>query len=521
MKKMNEREDNLSDFLMFPSLTLKEIEEKKDVIEEWLQDPNILQKINNTLGIRIVGEENLRMLLFLCGFSVFHRYKMSAIVQGAAATGKSYICRNVLKFFPNVIHFSRMTPAFLDRLRMNIDNYIFYVYELLASQEATGQLRLVLSEGELRLATVVGHGPNNVETRIISTKGTPVYITTTIRNIVEDQLGSRCWLVNTNESEEQTKKVVNHIALRHSTPDWDSWKEEEIQLRYLVNFFSYFRVSKVLGYEDFDDILIPYAVELATLFGMKEERMRRDYERLLNLIKTVTLLHYKQRPIIELPNGTKKLLSTLDDCKNALKIAEPFMTMTFLGLHTKSIEIYKQLKEIFEESEFTTREAAEALNLSMNRTRELLIPLFKKGFLNRDESSKVHRYSFTKKEMPKNGTILKILESSDFFNEEKLKSWLSGIGGVIRSETKAKESQENEEFKNSTALFRTYYPGKPKEAQIEAFKPEEAQKFSEIENRATAEDNNKFFYCERCNSTFLTIQDFSEHMKWCLKTKPI
>jgi DNA-binding transcriptional ArsR family regulator len=521
LNKKNERDERIDDLLMFPPLSLKEIEEKKDEIEKFLQDPNLLENIRKILDIRIVGEDSLKLLTFLCATSVFHRYKMSIILQGQAATGKSYICRNVLRFFPNVIHFSRMTPAFLDRFSLNLNNYIFYVYELLASQEATGQLRLVLSEGELRLAAAESVGGGKVETRIISTKGTPVYITTTINPVVEDQLGSRCWLASTDSSEEQTRKVVHHIAIRHSTPDWDVEKQEEVLLKYVMNYFSYFMISNVIYKTLFDDIMVPYAEELAKLFNMKEERMRRDYERLLNLIKTITLLYHKQRSIVELPVGRKMLLSNLDDLYNALKIAEPFMTMTFYGLHRRAIEIYKELKDVYGESEFTVREAAEVVGLSMNRTRELLKALYDKGFLFRDESRKIHNYSFSKKEMLENVTIIKTVSSPEFFPPEKLQKWLDGIGGKIAREQSNTSVIPYTEFGKNSSLVVVRSPENSKEAQIEPLKLEELQKSHGLADRGKSAKIEGAFYCERCGSYFMTIQDFSEHMKVCLGLKSV
>jgi predicted DNA-binding transcriptional regulator len=517
----NERDESIDELLMFPPLSLKEIEEKKDEIEKFLQDPNLLENIRKILDIRIVGEDSLKLLTFLCATSVFHRYKMSIIIQGPAATGKSYICRNVLKFFPNVIHFSRMTPAFLDRLSLNLNNYIFYVYELIGSQEATGQLRLVLSEGELRLATAESYGGGKVETRIISTKGTPVYITTTINPIVEEQLGSRCWLASTDSSEAQTKKVVEHIAKRHSTPDWEAWKEEEILLKYVMNYFSYFMISNVLYNSIFDDIMVPYAEDLAKLFDMKEERMRRDYERILNLVKTITLLYHKQRDIAILPNGRKMLLSNLDDLKNALKIVQPFLTMTFFGLHKRAIEIYHELKDKWKDTEFTVRDAAQYFGMSMNRTRELLKALYEKGFLYRDESRKTHYYSFSGKEIPENATILEIAQSSSFFPPEKLQNWLDGIGGKIAREQSNTSVLPEKEREASSSLVIVRFPEKSKEAQIELFQAGEAQKSCNLENRGKSAKIEGAIFCERCGSYFLTIKDFSEHMKVCLGLKPI
>jgi predicted transcriptional regulator len=280
-------------------------------------------------------------------------------------------------------------------------------------------------------------------------------------------------------------------------------------------------ISNVLYKGIFDDIMVPYAEELAKLFNMKEERMRRDYERLLNLIKTITLLYHKQRDIAELPNGRKILLSNLDDLKNALKIAEPFMTMTFYGLHKRAIEIYKELKDIYKESEFTVREAAEVVGLSMKRTRELLKSLYDKGFLYRDESRKTHYYSFSKKEMFENAAIFQIASSPSFFPPEKLQNWLDGIGGRLRKEQSNTTVLPEKEKEKGSSLVVAAFPEKAKEAQNEALQAGEAQKFGDFQNRRKVQGIEGAIFCERCGSYFLTIKDFSEHMKVCLGLKPI
>ena len=516
----NERDESIDELLMFPPLTSEEINKRKDDIYNFLEKPDLLENIKRTLDIRIVGEDSLKLLVFLCATSVFHNYKMSIIVQGHAASGKSYVCRNVLKFFPNVIHFSRMTPAFLDRFMLDLNNYIFYVYELSETQEATGQLRLVLSEGELRLATAESYGGGRVETKILSTKGTPVYITTTIQPLVEEQLGSRCWLASTDPSEEQTKRVVHHIALRHSTPDWEAWREEEILLKYVMNYFPHLKVSHVLGEREFDDIIIPYADELAKAFDMKEERMRRDYERILNLVKTITLLYHRQRNIIELPNMRKYLVSDVEDLKNALKIANPFIISTFLGLQKRAVEIYKIIKEKFGDAEFTTRDVAQLLRMPMRTAREFLRSLYDKGFLYRDESRRTHVYTFSGKEMAGEAAILSLAENPSFFPPEKLENWLKSIGATIRqrqSNTSVYKSyiHEKDSFCSGTIMSKN-----AQEAQNEALKRKEAQKFGKEENYRKVEEIKGAIFCERCGSYFMTIKDFSEHMKVCLNLKP-
>jgi hypothetical protein len=400
----------LQDFCMTPILFPGQMVPYEKLAEERLRDPGLLDWIKIVLSQRIVGEDNAKLLVFLIGLSYKTEEPQSCIVSGPPSTGKSYVCKNVLRLMPNVINVSRMTPAFLDRIGADLTHYILYVSELGGAEQSLPILRVMLSEGELVLGTTERNEKGKIETMIIETKGSPVYVTTTSQEIIERQLASRTWLLGMDTSEEQTRAILRYQALRARSPSLPEFSEEEMVLRTLVYMLKPYKV------------MVPFTERLGELFPSTEPQARRDFNRLLSLIKTVTLLFQRQRFTVKI-SGEDHLVASLTDLVHALKLIKPVLLPTLYGLPQKAFDLLKIFQEAGLE-EFTVKDIAAKAELSDNRAREILNALVDRGFVHKDVSQKAHTYSWTGKTL-EDGTILSIVVSSEFFSLEEFEKWLN------------------------------------------------------------------------------------------------
>ena len=398
--------EKVTAFLMNPEIFPNEIAKYDAEIEAKLVDPNLLEWICEVLSHRIVGEDLNKQLLFLIALSYKTDDPQGSIINGPPAIGKSHLAKHVLSFFPNVINLSRITPTVLDRLNVDLSHYILFISELQGAEQAAPTLRVMLSEGELRLATTEMNEGRLVP-RVIETLGKPVYVTTTTQQIVERQLASRTWLQNLDASEEQTKKILAFQAKRATRINTEDFSHEEMVLKCLIYKLQPFKV------------LIPYAEKLNDLFPAKETQARRDFKRLLAVIKVITLLFQKQRILVD-TRGEKALVATLRDLAFALKFLKPILLLSLYALPDKAFDVLKYFESAHEGC--TTKEVSLKLGMSQNRTREIMYGLVERGFLAIDESSRTYLFSWTKKELEE-PSILSIELSEGFFGEEEFKKW--------------------------------------------------------------------------------------------------
>ncbi|MEM3618510.1 MAG: helix-turn-helix domain-containing protein [Candidatus Bathyarchaeia archaeon] len=401
---------NIERFLVTKPLTDGEKAQYAREAEDRLRDPKLLDWVGSVLDYRIVGEEKAKKLLFLIALSPKTGEPQAAIIQGPPSSGKSHICVNVLRLFPNVINLTRITPAALDRLQVNLSQYILYVSELAGAEHAGPSLRLILSEGELRLATAEADEKGKINPRFIETVGTPVYVTTTTQEIVEEQLASRTWQIRTDTSPEQTRRILAFQAKQASTVQTEGFSHEEMVLRCLIELLEPCHV------------LIPYAEKLDRLFPSEEPQARRDFKRLLSVIKTLACLFQKQRPVVEC-QGRKVVLASLNDLAEALKLLKPVLLPTLYGLPQKAFEALAFIKDKGEEK-VTVRDVAAKVKLSEQRTRTILNAMVDKGFLYKDESQRTHKYEWSGKEL-EDISLLSTEISPAFFSLEEFLNWFS------------------------------------------------------------------------------------------------
>ena len=406
-EKPTEIPASITSFLMndilFPGL----MEPYMQQVNEKLGDPNLLEWVTEVLSNRIVGEDLNKLTLFLIALSYKTDDPQGVIFTGPPAIGKSHLTKNVLRLFSNVINLTRITSAVLDRLEVDFSNYILYISELGGHEQATPTLRVMLSEGELRLATTTMEN-GKILPKVIETTGKPVYVTTTTQEIVERQLASRTWMLNLDVTKEQTKQILRYQARKASSVNKDEYSQDEMALRCLL-----------YKLED-HKVLIPYAEKLSELFPFGETQARRDFVRLLALIKCVALIFQKQRALVE-SDSEKVLLANLTDMAYALKLVKPILFTTLYALPKKAFEVL----DVFIDSngaEYTAKDVAREVGLSQSRIRRIMNGLVDRAFLYKDDSRKPHKYSWTEKKLEE-PCILQTHDLKDFFTREEFEYW--------------------------------------------------------------------------------------------------
>ncbi|MGQ9469716.1 MAG: hypothetical protein ACUVTD_07875 [Nitrososphaerales archaeon] len=247
-------------------------------------------------------------------------------------------------------------------------------------------------------------GGGNVVSQVIEIKGCPAFVTTSCSPIMDDQMSTRVRILSTDESVEQTKRILEFEAKKEKYPELANIEEEKETIR---NALKELKPVKVLiPYTDFID------------FPFNRIRVRRDFLKLLALIKVSAYLHQYQRPRIVV-DGQEYVVATFADYNIGYTLAKNVLRPTILGLPKGVLQVYDICKGLSERSEeITSRSVTENCDYSQRTVQRHLNQLVGARLLLRDESQREHRYSLIEEGDGVLGLNLQLMER---FGEKELK----------------------------------------------------------------------------------------------------
>ena len=233
----------------------------------------------------IVGEENLVMLIYLALTTRFFDKPVSLTVKGDSSSGKSFTTDTVItKLFPKdtCIFFSSMSEKAL----IYDDEDYRHKFILLREDEAAKNefiqyiLRTLLSEGIIsHRVTEKDPETNRQGVRKIEKEGPTGLIMTTTKEFLNMENENRTITIYTDSSVAQTQRILLRLA---------DDRPQEVDLKMWVEFQNW------LAYNP-KSVVIPYAKGLAKLAAFHVVRIRRDFSKILFLIKAHALLHQLNR----------------------------------------------------------------------------------------------------------------------------------------------------------------------------------------------------------------------------------
>jgi len=315
--------------------------------EALLKSPDILDRMiafNRRLGF--TGEEINQRLLYLSFTSRLMDSSISTVVKGQSATGKSYLTGTVIRLFPksDVMNFSFITGKALVHRQDDLSHKILYIAEHSGGEGAEYSVRTLLSEGEISIMVPVknentGHF-ETVEKRIPA-KGL-VFVETTTRDRIHYENQTRLFDLYVDESPEQTRRVLEAQATQVET-DGPEVEDEVKAWRCAQTLLEPYRVH------------IPYARILAKEFPTDKPRARRDYPKLLNLIRSHALLYQCQRQT----DDKGRIVATVEDLEAILPLAETALAQSMKDMSPKQEGVLLTIEKEFQLDWFSVKVLAE------------------------------------------------------------------------------------------------------------------------------------------------------------------
>ena len=334
--------------------------EKEKQILQFLKDPKLIQNIDKLIEkAGVVGEENTRKLLFVNASTYKMTNPLHTLIQGTSGSGKSHLINTIGQCLPveDVIVMTRVTSK----------SFYHYTYEELVDkllliqdfdgldEEAQYAFRELQSSGMISSSTTYKDRNGNIKSMIKVVKSNfASLLATTQAEIYYDSM-SRSVVIGVDESEEQTRRIVEHQN-KILAGIIDQSEEREAKT-FLQNCIRKLRPFEVIN---------PYADKVK--LPIEAKMLRRLNFHYQSFVKQITILHQYQRSKDE----KGRLIAVPEDLKIACEILFDAIMLKVDDLDSSLRQFFDKLKFYIEqqsqgkakEYQFTQREIRLALNLS-------------------------------------------------------------------------------------------------------------------------------------------------------------
>ena len=355
---------------------------KHQALEAWW--PQNLDEVRNLFPM-IIGESDNVKLAVLALFSLrLERPEeriMGLIIEGSNSSGKSYFSRQILKPLRDVaddqvLEFTRMTGPFIERYfaDRDVDGKIIFIQE---TSNLPYQIHLSLSEGRLRLGFVerVDGEFRPVE---VEAEGQPFLWATSVEWHGSPDLIHRCLITNLDESDEQTERIIDFQNRMASDPEYAE-RLEAFNIGCI-------KIFKKLWEETPSKcrVIIPYLDVIKQEMRIERNiKLRRDWNKLIALLRASAILFYKHRPKIK-TNGHEYIVSTEKDLEEILPLFMTSFRATLTNLTEKEEKVLDVLLSDLEgeSRSLTVAEIARETGIPQKSLWNYIIPsLEAKGFI--------------------------------------------------------------------------------------------------------------------------------------------
>lgn len=259
----------------------------RDAALSLLRDPRLLDRIAD--DFRVVGDRATKLLGYLAAVSRKLDTPLAVVVQSTTAAGKSTLLDAVLDLTPpeDVVKFSAMTGQSLYYMgEGDLTNKVLAIAEEEGARRASYALKLLQSEGELRIASTGKDPGGRLTTREYRVSGPVGLFLTTTSITVDEELLNRCVVLTVDEGQDATAAIHQLQRHRQTLDGLVSQHRHRAAVTLHRNAQRLLRSLPVVN---------PHAPRLT--FPTGSTRTRRDHAKYLTLIRTLTLLHQYQRPV--------------------------------------------------------------------------------------------------------------------------------------------------------------------------------------------------------------------------------
>jgi len=315
-------------------------DQEREEALQLLKDPQLLGRVQDDLTtIGIVGEDRVKALVLLIATSRKMSKGLAATIKGSSSAGKNHLVRTVVSFMPEeeVQEFTQLSPKALYYMGEDgIKNKLVICTEIAGREGAEYSVRTLISEPSITSAIPVRDqesGP--FQTQVSKVNGPIAYLdTTTVFNLHKEN-ATRLFELYLNEGESQTRAILQEQAREVSEEAFAIEEERKRTKRVHQNAQRLLRTDL--------EVIIPYSRLIE--YPPSDVRARRDFQKLLNLIKVVAYYHQFQRKIESTKDGRQYIEATLVDYELAYNIAKETFVETLDDLDKRYRDVLETVKK--------------------------------------------------------------------------------------------------------------------------------------------------------------------------------
>jgi DNA primase len=371
-------EDQRDKALSVTSAKQKELTtEEKSIGLGLLQSERLFEEIASDMTmLGYVGEELNKKLIYLAASSRVRDDPISVLIVSQSATGKSMLVDTVKMLMPpdDVISITSLSDQALNYIPSLMHKFLV-LGEAVHNEVIEHQIREMLSGKELsRLVTLKDPKTGELSSTLVKTPVVVAAVMSTTRQNINPENTTRFFLVNADETREQTKKI--HEAQRKKYT-LERYEEKSTLIPAIVRkhhaaqrlLHNVLVVNEFAASLDFPDMLM---------------RTRRDHDRFMDLIAAVCFLRQYQKTAKTTADGKEYIECDLDDYRIAYEImVKGILSATLIELPKSAVELYEALRELVRktakkegvkvhEKTFTQREIREQTGFGQSWIRENL-----------------------------------------------------------------------------------------------------------------------------------------------------
>ena len=350
-----------------------EEEKKEELTEEeiktgmeFLKSPDIFDQIvqdMTTLGY--VGEDLNKKLIYLCATSRLMDDPISVMIVSQSASGKSYLVDTTARLIPenDVIDFHTLSKQALQYMGDKLLNKFMVMGEASHDDNIENQLRQILSGHKLsRYVVVKNEKTGELTTEQVLVRAVVASVITTTSNKINAENASRYFIVNTDESKEQTQRIYEAQKKKYSE-ERESIKKNVIPDIIKKHHAAHRLLKKIT-------VVIPSKMRNRLKFPDKIMRLRRDHERFIDLIAVVCFLRQYQKTIRN--NGEFDYIEcNKTDYRIAYDILiNDVLQSTISEIPQQSVMVYDAIREIARLKAEAERIKANEVGVSQREIRE-------------------------------------------------------------------------------------------------------------------------------------------------------
>jgi hypothetical protein len=331
---------------------------------ELLHDPKLFERvITDTEALGYVGEELNKLLIYIAASSRKLADPISVMVVSQSASGKSYLIDTIKKLIPptDVVSLTSLSEQALNYLPEGGLLHKFLVMgEAVHSEVVEHQVREMLSAGELsRLVTVKDQKSGKMVSRTVRTKTVVSAVMSSTRLDMNHENLSRFFVVNSDESSEQTKRIHEEQRRKYSL---ERYRQKEELVPGIIK--THQAAQSILTHRI---IVNPFSDYLA--FPDNLMRSRRDHERFIDLIACVCHLRQYQKEE-KLSDGRSYIECDIEDYKIAYRIMCGILPMTLSNVPHTAVTLYEQVRSLSTKRAVEQKVRPEDIRLTQREIRE-------------------------------------------------------------------------------------------------------------------------------------------------------